>query len=351
VSTRYYVNLSLAEKYEEEFERLLRELHDVPIRVKPPLGKNPFVDSAGVMTDIQAKPISLQIVDTPSADIKTTYNLALELIRREDMIGWRRLVTAARRSIPDDLAKWRKKYEQVGLPSRRDGADLDKLKDSAAEGIVVYAPLFAIALAGVVSGNIKFNYQVAILDDILYPKNWNGSGSTDIVYLPESATFVYQALHGAACLSTEQLTLAVRLARERVGEGSSGKNSVPLYKTSEIIGWPHTLGKNSAIAWDFLWYLPERWPWLNEIYGDADHYRITLSSYYMVLNIVELVDILADGKEGSIRQEDRLEVPLRTPAMPEETELPPEFRLPRVTYHRSHHEREDDEDTETAIHI
>ena len=37
-----------------------------------------------------------------------------------------------------------------------------------------------------------------------------------------------------------------------------------------------------------------------------------------MLNIVELVDILADGKEGSIKQEDRLEVPLRTPAMPME---------------------------------
>ena len=32
-------------------------------------------------------------------------------------------------------------------------------------------------------------------------------------------------------------------------------------------------------------------------------------------------------------------------------ELPPEFRLPRVTYNRSHHERGDDEDTEAAIHL
>ncbi len=31
-------------------------------------------------------------------------------------------------------------------------------------------------------------------------------------------------------------------------------------------------------------------------------------------------------------------------------ELPPIFRLPRVTYNRSHHERGDDEDTEAGIH-
>jgi hypothetical protein len=32
------------------------------------------------------------------------------------------------------------------------------------------------------------------------------------------------------------------------------------------------------------------------------------------------------------------------------SELPPKFRLPRVRYNRSHDEREDDEDTEAAIH-
>jgi hypothetical protein len=39
----------------------------------------------------------------------------------------------------------------------------------------------------------------------------------------------------------------------------------------------------------------------------------------MMLNIVELVGILADGNEGAIKEEGRLDVPLRTPAMPEET--------------------------------
>ena len=39
----------------------------------------------------------------------------------------------------------------------------------------------------------------------------------------------------------------------------------------------------------------------------------------MVLNIVELVDILAEGKDAAIKQDHRLEVPLRTPAMPLET--------------------------------
>jgi hypothetical protein len=191
--------------------------------------------------------------------------------------------------------------------------------DSAAEGIVIYAPLFGIALAGVVSCKPKFNNQIAILDDILYPKNWNRSGSTDIVGLPETAAFVYQALHGATCLSTEQLCIAVRLARERVGEGPAGKSSVPLYKTSEIVGWAPTLRGNSQVSWDFLWELPERWPWLAEVFGDPDDYRSALCAYYISLNIIELVDCIADRQTEILEQMTlRLEVPIRTPVMPRE---------------------------------
>jgi hypothetical protein len=39
-----------------------------------------------------------------------------------------------------------------------------------------------------------------------------------------------------------------------------------------------------------------------------------------------------------------------TKANEADCEVPPKFRLPWVTYHRSHHEREDDEGTEAGIH-
>jgi hypothetical protein len=50
VSTRLYVNLSHAENYEQEFERLLRELHNVPPIPKPPLGKSPYTHSSTIDT-------------------------------------------------------------------------------------------------------------------------------------------------------------------------------------------------------------------------------------------------------------------------------------------------------------
>lgn len=322
VSTRLYVNLGNAKIYEDEFERLLRELHNVPSMSKSPLGKRPFPRSADIEGAAlrTGEVIPLMTAEATTTESGATYKQALVVIRRQDMIAWRALIREARKPIPSAIAAWRLKYENIGFPSRRVPAESsEEIMDSAAEGIVIYTPLFAIALAGVISAKVKFNNQIAILDEVLHPKTWNRSGSTDIVYLPESAAFVYQALHGAGCLITEQLDLAVRLARARVGEGAGGRSSVPLYKTSEIIGWPHTLGGNSKLAWDFLWKLPERWRWLDEIYGDADDYKAALCAYYMLLNIVELVDCIADGEPGIIEKGNvHLEVPIWTPLMPEE---------------------------------
>jgi len=42
MGTRFHVNLSEGQKFDEEFEELLRELHNEPALKKPPLGKNPF---------------------------------------------------------------------------------------------------------------------------------------------------------------------------------------------------------------------------------------------------------------------------------------------------------------------
>jgi hypothetical protein len=323
VSTRLYVNLSHAKDYQEQFDRLLRELHNAPRTPKPPLGQSPFSreSTIGVTVDPASRVLPIESLGTV-IDVKTTYRAALDVIRLEDMIAWRTLVRDVRKPIQDQLMKWRGKYERQGLASQReeDRSNLFKnIMDSAAEGIAIYSPLFGIALAGVVSCKPKFNNQIAILDDILYPKNWNRSGLTDIVGLPETVAYVYQALHGAACLSTEQLVIAVRLARERVGEGSSGKSSVPLYMTSEIIGWAPTLGGNSKISWDFLWELPERWAWLDEVFGDPDDYRAALCAYYISLNLIELVDCIADKKTEIFEKMDlRLEVPIRTPVMPRE---------------------------------
>ena len=54
-------------------------------------------------------------------------------------------------------------------------------------------------------------------------------------------------------------------------------------------------------------------------------------------------------RRSSLFTTDRIDHLYQDPHV--DNEVPPKFRLPRVTSHRRHHERGDDEDTEAAIHI
>lgn len=296
VSTRFYLNFNEEQSFHEEFEKLLRELHNAPLISKPPLGKSPFAKSSPIAEAILAALVKVgspdEIADRNLIDI---HNSALEFARSNDMVGWRKLVSLAKGSIPEKLLQWRGKYERQ-VP--RVEADLLPM---AYEGVAIYSQLFCIALAGVVSSKDKFNHQASVLDEILFPKNWNLGGLTVLVHFPETAAFVFQALNGAACMFTDQLSLAVGLARTRV-ETASRSKSLPLFEHSKLVGWPESLGGNCKIAWDFLLGLYGRWEWLSQVYGDEDDYKASLCSYYMGLNVLELATVIASGQATKISQ-------------------------------------------------
>ena len=119
MTTRFYVNLSDGEKFNEEFEELLRELHDEPALKKPPIGKNPFAITPGgkkvpaIEAALATPPLS---VPSASANLETTalvipepnYQNALAVARTGDILVWRRLTQRAKAKIPERLAEWRK---------------------------------------------------------------------------------------------------------------------------------------------------------------------------------------------------------------------------------------------------
>ncbi len=273
------------------------------------LGKVRDKQSASIQEPIKAE-IGIGLPEALSQHLqnaRTAYGKALECARQGDIVEWRKLFGQSKRSIPSELEKWRAKYEKRSLTK----IDLPQL---AREGVDIYAPMLGIALAGVVSSREKFNNQVAVLDEVRYPKAWNRTGLQVIVDLPETAAFVYQAVHGAVCLQTDQLTLAVNLARTRVEAG--GDRLLPLFNVSEIIGWPASLGGNSKVAWEFLAKLFDQWTWLEEIFVDADEYHAALCAYYMALNILELADTISVGRKEIVTGDNiRLEVPVRFPVM------------------------------------
>jgi len=91
VSTRFYVNLSEDKNYDEQFDSLLRELHEVPTSRKPHLGKNPYAQQPfGAETPPAPSKSSIAIDITQIlSDIPSVHDTAIEVARQGDLIIWR----------------------------------------------------------------------------------------------------------------------------------------------------------------------------------------------------------------------------------------------------------------------
>ena len=48
--------------------------------------------------------------------------------------------------------------------------------------------------------------------------------------------------------------------------------------------------------------LPEKWKWLEELFGSRDEYREALCAYYIALNVIEYADAIADNQEAELRE-------------------------------------------------
>lgn len=310
VSTRFYINLSDDENINEQFEDLLRELHQTPKSKKPSLGKNPY-ESKQISSSTSNSEINSNIPQIDNfQSIVEIYNTALDLARRGDIVAWRKIIRQAKKPIFEELKAWREKYE-TNSPENE-----GNLIEAVYEGISIYAPVFSIALAGIESGREQFNTQASLLYEILHPREWNYSGLTILVGLPDAIGFTYQALHGAVCLYTNQTSLAVNLANNKFKRGYNDE-TLSLYQNPYIIGWPDSLTGSCSVALKFLLGLPERWEWLNEIFGESYEFEVSLCAYYLSLNILEFSDILTnyDSLSDSEKQmifsdSGRLKVPL-----------------------------------------
>jgi hypothetical protein len=287
LGTRLHIDFSNDEEFDEKLEELLRELHKAPAAAKPALGKNPFsITPSGEEASTSERSELIEItkqLDDPSA----VYHSAVNLARSNDVYGWRQLVKRVRLPIQPSLSQWRKKYEQNPPQTVED------LHLAADEAVSIISPLLVIAMAGVESGRAEFTDQRALFDEVYELDGWGMSGLTMLVDLPYTLGYIYQALHGAVCIYTGQLELALELADMKVREKYHSEYA-SVWRISRIIGWPETLGGNSVTAWKFVSTGMDRWPWLRDIFGSEKDYRMSLAAYYMALNVYELATDLAE---------------------------------------------------------
>lgn len=238
-------------------------------------------------------------------DPTKVYHYAHTLIEKGNMVAWRRLAQRLQKEFKAALRTWRTKHEPIVPPT-----DVP-LIDQTNEAVDVIAPAIAMALAGVESGDDKVKDQRALFDELYYLTDWSRAGRVILTELPITLGFIYQALHGAIAIYTDQPSLALDFATMMVRHHNES-HKAPLWQHHDLVGWPRTLGGDCKVAWEYLSDAYNKWPWLQEIFGGLEEYKIALISYYILLNFIEYSQTLRDGHLTSDqgKQNILLEVPI-----------------------------------------
>lgn len=314
LGTRVYIDFRNDSQFDSEFEKLIHELHRMPVVERPPLGKKPSFAKQKVPPsdglDSQLPEIPEQIESASEA-----YSTAVKLARAGDMLGWRQLVREIKPNVFRSLVQWRQNELDGQRPESKE--QLVQIADKAVE---IISPLISVALVGVESGREQFRDQKSTLDDLLNIARWNRAGYIVWANIPSALGYVYHSLHGGLSLSTNQLDLALSLARVKIPI-VDGVKPFPVWEMGELMGYAQSIsgtrGGNSLEGWKYLIETYERgWKWLFPIFGDELEYRTSLVAYYMALNIHELATVISSGQQDMLeaslspRSSFRFNVPL-----------------------------------------
>ncbi len=294
---RVYIDFTDDSQFNEQFDELLHKLYDVPVVQKPSLGEKPTFDKQKAPpsegTDAQLPEIPEQVRSASDA-----YSAAVEIVRTGDEFGWRQLIKRIKPSVFNSLVQWRQN-ELDGKPPE------SKKRSQVVDRVVeIISPLISVALVGVESGSEQFRDQKSTLDDLLNIARWNRAGYEVWIHIPYALGYVYHSLHGGLSLITNQLDLALSLARVKIPL-AYGTRHFPVWEIGELVGCSQSIsgtrGGNSLEGWKYLIEAYERkWEWLTPIFGDALEYRTSLVAYYMALNIYELATVIASGQQDTL---------------------------------------------------
>ena len=297
LGTRFYIDFINDSQFDEEFTKLLHELHEVPITEKPPLGKSPFAKLPSGQEAPPYEGLHTQLPEIPEQieSASDAYTAASNLARADDVLGWRQLIKRIRPNVFNSLVQWREnELNEQELNSK------ERLSHVVDKAVEITSPLMAMALVGIESGREQFKDQKSVLNNLLNVSGWNSVGHTAWVQIPSALGYVYQSLHGGISLSTDQIDLALNLARVKIPDKDDRKRLIDVWEVPDIIGWINSIGPDCTESWAYLANAFERWGWLSLIFEDAVEYRSSLVAYYMILNIHELATKIASGQEETL---------------------------------------------------
>ena len=291
LGARVYIDFTDERQFDEKFDELLRELYDVPVVEEPPLGEKP---SFAKQEAPPPEGLDTQLPEIPAqvGSASDAYSAAVEIVRTGDEFGWRQLVKQIKPSVFRSLVQWRQNELDGEQPKSK-----EQLVGVVDEAVNIISPLISVALVGVESGREQFRDQKSILNDLLNSARWNRARYTDWwINIPYALGYVYHSLHGSLGLSTNQLDLALSLARVKIPNLSTTEDR-HAWETGDLIGWSGLLRDN---GWNYLAEVYKKWEWLHPIFGAELEYRTGLVAYYMALNIHELASRIASDQQNML---------------------------------------------------
>lgn len=292
---RFAANLSVGANAEEEFTKLIEQLRQIPPPSKPPIGSSLSPSSLPVLPTLPA-------VESFSNDPQKAYKEALALARSGDLVTWRKLMAEKKTAIVHRFDASQKSNR--GSIGEEEAVSATNVRSS----LEAFEPLFAIAIAGVESGQPRFCQQASLIYDLIEAPAFERTGSP-VVVLPEAAAFTFQAILGAMTVYSTQNFLTLELATQRVVDSYPSRDSGPLFANHPLVGWPKAFDTKCTPAWNYLIGLPDFWPWLELAFGSKGSFRESLCGYYVVLSWLEFVEYLRLNPELDESQDLRFDVP------------------------------------------
>ena len=294
LGTRVYADFRNESQFDVEFDKLLHELYGVSVEERPPLGESPFPQLSSEQEASPSEETDTQLPEIPEQveSASEAYSAAVEITRAEDEIGWRQLVKRIKPKAFNSLVQRRQEGLVGETPTGK-----EKL-ETVDEAVGIISPVISVALAGVESKKEQFRDQKSTLEDLLNTVGRRPAGPVVWGDIAFALGYVYHSLHGGISLFTNQLDLALSIARVKI-PGLYTTDHPHVWKRRELMGWSESLGDNCTESWQYLAKACDRWKWLAPIFGDESEYRTSLVAYYMALSIHELASRIASDQQDT----------------------------------------------------
>ena len=292
LGTRVYADFRNESQFDVEFDKLLHELYGMSVEERPPLGESLFAQLSSGQGASPSEGVDTQLPEIPNRveSAADAYSTAGQIAGAGDMFRWRQLVKRIRSNAFNSLVQRRQEGLAGETPTGK-----EKL-ETVDEAVGIISPVISVALAGVESKMEQFRDQKSTLENLLDIVGEIREGPVVWVYISFALGYVYHSLHGGLSLITNQLDLALSLARVKIFD-LYPKKRLHVWEKHDLMGWSASLGDRCIENWQYLSTAYEKWEWLVPIFGDELEYRTSLVAYYMALSIHELASRIASGQQ------------------------------------------------------